>query len=234
MQISTFNCKPIESLNIKVDNCEIKEVTNTQFLGLTIDNHLSWDLHVNKVAKKVTSGLFALNKMSRLCNTNTLKIIYFAYIHSNISFGISIYGATSKKNLDRLLTMQKRAIRVILNLKCRESVKHHFKDLDIMTVYSLYIYEVINFTIQHNNHITNVGECHNYNLRNLGNIVIPAHKLKFFEKKTSFAGSKFFNYLPEYIKKERNNIVKFKKLTKSFFVATPLYSIDEYFAISRQ
>ena len=217
------------SAEITFDNNVIEEVTHTKFLGLIIDSNLKWDLHVDAVAKKVSSGLYALYKMAPICNLETLKIIYFAYIQSNITFGISIYGATAKKNLDRLLILQKRAIRIILDLKWRESVKDHFETLGFMTVYSLYIYETILYTKLHANNLHVLGEYHNYDTRGRNNIATPAHKLKFFEKKTSYAGGKFYNRLPNFIKNEVNNY-KFKALLKSYLISKPLYSIEEYYA----
>jgi len=217
------------SLEINFDNNVIEEVTQTKFLGLIIDSNLKWDLQVDAVAKKVASGLYALYKMASICNLETLKTIYFAYIQSNIAFGISIYGATAKKNLDRLLILQKRAIRIILNLKWRESVKEHFKNLGFMTVYSMYIYESILYIKIHAPNLPILGEYHNYETRSRNNIDTPAHRLKFFEKKTSYAGGKFFNKLPIFIKNE-NNIFKFKELLKAYLISKPLYSINEYYA----
>ena len=194
-----------------------------KFLGLVIDNNLSWDTHVNTVANKITSGIFALYKMSKLCDLESLKIIYYAYIQSSIAFGISVYGATSKKNLDRILVLQKRALRIMLGLEYRESVKEHFVTHNIMTVYSLYIYEVILYTRQHCDSLQLLGSNHNYQTRNRENFSIPAHKLKFFEKKTTFVGSKFINKLPVSLKTE-NNFTKFKSKLKLHVILTIIFS----------
>lgn len=230
MQIGTVNNKNkknLRSLSIMLENKQIKEITSTKFLGLVIDSSLGWGLHVDAVAKKVSSGLYALYKLSKLCNIKTLKVVYFAYVHANINFGISIYGATTKKNLDRLLILQKRAVRIMLNLKWRDTVKEQFKNLGIMTVYSMYIYEVIMYCKLNFTELCIVGENHNYDTRGRGNIATPVHRLGFFEKKTTFAGGKFYNKLPDYIKKEQN-IIKFKKFLKFYFIHKPLYSIEEY------
>src|SRR5436190_22273095 len=102
--------------------------------------------------------------MSKICNQDTLKQIYFALIHSHISYGISVYGATTKINLDKILKVQKKAIRVILNLKWNESVKHLFSELQILTIYNLYILETVVFT--HNNNYAQATLSHNYDTRN--------------------------------------------------------------------
>lgn len=79
MQFSTKQNKSVSPLEV-IFNIRQIEVTTTVFLELTIDNNLSWDTNVNIVANKITSGIFSLYKMSKLCGLETLKIIYYAYI----------------------------------------------------------------------------------------------------------------------------------------------------------
>jgi len=81
--------------------------------------------------------------MSVHCGLETLRHIYFAYIHSHISFGLCLFGATRKTNLEAILKQQKRAIRIILKLNYDQSDKEFFAKLKIPTVYGQYIYEFI-------------------------------------------------------------------------------------------
>lgn len=182
MQFHATNNKHLRNLSVLCNNKKIDETNSTTFLGLIIDSNLRWDLHIDLVAKKVTSGLYAMYKISKFLKFETLRMIYFAYIHSNIHFGIGIYGATTKKNLDRILLLQKRAIRIMLNLKWRDTVKEHFKNIGILTVYGMYIYEVIVYCKSHFNEFKLVGDNHNYNTRNIGQISIPAHRLQISQK----------------------------------------------------
>ena len=141
ISFSTKQSRSKMNPNIYIENEELLQVHSTKFLGLFIDENLSWDDHVNNVIRKTSSGIFALRQMSKLCNTAALKTIYYANIHSHISYGISIYGATTKKNLDKILLQQKRALRIMFNLKRRDSVKHLFAEHGIFTVYALYVFE---------------------------------------------------------------------------------------------
>lgn len=53
--------------------------------------------------------------MPKFCDVDWLKTVYYAY-NSNIANGIKIYIATAKKNMNRILLLQKRALRIIFNL----------------------------------------------------------------------------------------------------------------------
>jgi hypothetical protein len=70
-------------------------------------NTLLIDYYAEKVISKISSGVFALSRLKKFFDTDTLKTVYFSYIHSIISFGLLLYGATSKKNLDDILKLQK-------------------------------------------------------------------------------------------------------------------------------
>uniref|UniRef100_A0A1B6KWR8 Reverse transcriptase domain-containing protein n=1 Tax=Graphocephala atropunctata TaxID=36148 RepID=A0A1B6KWR8_9HEMI len=230
MEFSSKSISKLDTIEIRLDEIEVEQVTTIKFLGFHIDSHLCWDNHIDYVTKKVSLGNFMLYRLSKFCTIEILKVVYFAHINSIISFGINIYGATSKKNLNRILILQKRAIRIMLKLDWLESVREHFKNLNIMTVYSSYLYYTILYTKFNSKSISLVGSSHGYETRHRGNILIPRHRLKFYEKKTSFIGGKCINILPDLIKNE-NNFTKFKSLLKQFIIDRPLYSIEEFFEV---
>ena len=162
LEFKTKQNRSKSDFQVEIGNMSIEKVHHAKFLGLTIDSNLSWDEHIRILLKKLNSGLFALRRMSHLCNLPALKLIYFSYIHSHIAYGISVYGASKEGNLYEILKTQKQALRIMLNLDYGESVKKYFKELRIMTVFSLYIYETIIYIKMHapdninyiNNHAT--------------------------------------------------------------------------------
>lgn len=206
----------------------LEEVDSSRLLGILLDKNLDYTSHVEVVCKKIASGLYALRKMSFIINNiGTLKSIYFSFIHSHVSFGISLYGSTSIDNLDRILILQKEAVRIILKLNWLESVKEHFFNLNILTVYSLYIFEVI-LSVRKNLHkLTRVGSNHDYNTRGSNQIALESHRLTFFHKKPTHVGSKYYNLLPNDIKCI-DNYNQFKKKLKLFMIKKALYSFKDF------
>lgn len=161
--------------------------------------------------------------MKYYCNLPTLKTIYFALFQSHIVYGITIYGGTTKKNLDYILKLQKKAIKAMLDLSKNESVKTYFKELKFLTVYDLYILETIKFCKQNN--ITNT-QTHTYNTRN--HITSERHNLELYKKKTTYAGLKFLQYLPQDIANELN-VPKLISKLKSFLLSISCYSFEEFY-----
>lgn len=60
-----------------------------------------------------------------------------------------------KRKLNEILKVQKSVLRVMLKLHFTDSVKTSFKELRILTVFGLYIYDTIIFSKTNNSNIRN-------------------------------------------------------------------------------
>jgi hypothetical protein len=65
---------------------------NTKFLGFTLDNSLSWKTHIDTIAPKLSSACFALRVVKPLLSWDLLKMVYFLYFHSIMTYGIIFWG----------------------------------------------------------------------------------------------------------------------------------------------
>lgn len=218
-----LNPKPL----IEIHNTPIEKVDQTKFLGLILDESLTWDGHIQLIQRKVSSGLYALKSISKYCNLETLKMVYYSHIHSHISFGVVLYGATSDLNLQNILILQKKAIRIMLKLQQQESVKKLFSKLGILTIYGLYIMETILAVRQADERLPKLGSSHNYLTRNRNQLAAPQINLQFTRKKPIVAGIRFYNNLPKDIL-SIDNFLKFKMKLKHYLISQSLYSFEEF------
>ena len=83
---------------IHIDESTIKNTPFTKFLGITIDDCLTWSTHVNKLYDKLLSNKWLLQNAKRISLTSTLKPIYYAHIHSHLIYGLSIWGNLINKH----------------------------------------------------------------------------------------------------------------------------------------
>jgi len=70
----------------------------------------------------------------------TLRMVYFAYIHSIMSYGI-ILGGNQPYN-DKIFKIQKRVIRIITSSRMRDSCTELLKKLEMLPLYSQYIFSI--------------------------------------------------------------------------------------------
>jgi len=111
------------------------------------DSNLSWALHVEILLKKLSIACYMMKNLYYYLILHSLKTIYFTHFQSLLQFGIIFWSTTT--NLHKALTMQKRIIRVMLGLRHRSSCRQKFKKLQILTVSSAHILEMMMFVIKH-------------------------------------------------------------------------------------
>jgi len=89
-QYLEFRTKNYYNVNtqIKYDQGCITNASKIKFLGLTIDETLSWKQHIEQVLNKMCTACYALRNIKHIVPIDTLRVIYFTHIHSIISYGI--------------------------------------------------------------------------------------------------------------------------------------------------
>jgi hypothetical protein len=133
------------NLNIDYDDKSIEEMEATKFLGLQIDNNLHWKTHIQYIMPKLSSACFAMRKITSLMKTETLKLVYFAYFHSIMSYGI-IWGGNSTDS-KKGFYIQKRIIRIMAAAKRRASCRDLFKKFNILPLASKFLLSLLSFIV---------------------------------------------------------------------------------------
>ena len=127
-------------MNIKLCDKTIVQVNNTKFLGLTIEDNLSWSLHINNISSKISKSLGLMYKAKKVLPGLDLLPLYYSYIFPYLIYALPIWGGSSPMKLQPILKNLKRAIRIMANVKQRQSITQAFYDLKMLKVPELYIY----------------------------------------------------------------------------------------------
>jgi hypothetical protein len=86
---------------------------------------MNWQMHVQLILPKLGNACFAIRNMKFCSNTETLRMIYLAYFHSIMKYGIIFWGnSTEDKNV---FLLQKKTLRTIMGINRRNSCKQIFK-----------------------------------------------------------------------------------------------------------
>lgn len=210
---------------IKINGKTISQVNVTKFLGLNIDNALSWGTHIDTMAKRLSSTCYALFRLSKLASRNTLLSYYYAHFVSRVSYGIIFWG--SSHNSERLFKLQKKAIRYIAGASKGETCKIFFKNLQILTLPCIYILEILIYIKNNLNLFLPNNYNHNYNTREGYNLMIPLHSLSKYEESPKYMSIILYNKLPNRFK-SITNLNTFKRDVKSYLIQNSFYSIEEF------
>ena len=129
-----------------IDGTVIEQKTEARFLGVIIDDKLSWSAHINAVRRKMTryTGI-----MYRLKNQLPVKVrlqIYHSFVQCHLNYCSTVWGFSSKSLLDSLFRAQKRGIRAVMPGFVRyfytdgeypSHTKSCFNEYKIPTIYNL-------------------------------------------------------------------------------------------------
>jgi len=56
-------------------------INSTKFLGLIINNTLSWKDHIAALTSKVNKACYATRAIKHIISSDMLRTIYFSYVH---------------------------------------------------------------------------------------------------------------------------------------------------------
>ena len=96
----------------------------------------------------------------------------------------------------RYLYSKKTIIRIITNTRPRDSCREVFKSMEILTLYSQYIYSLVLYTVNNKHLFDTNNEIHKYKTRNNNNLHRPIANLSKFNNGAYMSGIKVFNRLP--------------------------------------
>jgi hypothetical protein len=75
-RISTFNSSP----SLTINDVPVRPVSHTKSLGVHIYENLTWNVHIEKLGKKVASGIGALKRIRPFVPPSTMQLILFTIV----------------------------------------------------------------------------------------------------------------------------------------------------------
>ena len=107
----------IELLSPILMSCgPLKRVQTTKFLGIIVDENLSWESHTKYMTRKLSNFVPIIAKLKGICSKKILKLIYNYLINSNIVYCNTAGGAFNTA-LATLQVIQKKIVLAMVGLK---------------------------------------------------------------------------------------------------------------------
>ena len=121
--------------DIFINNVKISMTDKTKFLGVIIDEFLSFQPHIMYIKGKVAKGFGVLLKARKVFNQETLVALYYSMIYPYLSYCIHVWGSAYLNHLKDLVSLQKRIIRVISSVHPLTHTVLLFKSLTMITAF---------------------------------------------------------------------------------------------------
>ena len=135
--------RPLENrIVLTLAGKKIFESKKVKYLGIILDDRLTWRIHINELCKKLGRTVGMLFKLRHQCNKRILRSLYFSLFESHLSYGLPVWGSANQTLRQKLSLLQKKAIRAISFADFHAHTSPLFKDLNILKVDDLFRYQI--------------------------------------------------------------------------------------------
>ena len=205
---------PSINLNLNYSEESLKVVSNDKILGVFVDDNLVWSDHVRHICKKISSYIWLLSKIKYFLSLEHRVQFYKSYIQPHIDFCSIVWANSSESNKMKILKMQKRACRVVLDYNVNDS-HEAFRSLKILSVYDRLFLRKAKFMFKVYHGLTPQYVSENFMLRNemdmsinlrssaAGCFVPPLPKRECFKQSMRYSGCLIWNSLPNNVKQSQ-------------------------------
>jgi hypothetical protein len=160
---------------------------------------------------------------------NTLKLVYFAYFNSVLSYGLIFWGNST--DINKVFYIQKKIIRIMAGVKIRVSCRKLFRKFNVLPLPSEFVLCLVSFVVENLDKFQRNTDVHNLNTRRKYDLHMPNTNLTKYKKIVYHTGIKLFNNLPPTIKSLNHDIKVFKPALKDYLLTHFFYSIDDFTSV---
>ena len=215
---------------IVIDQKEVRRVKCVKYLGMTVDDKLTWSQHVDYISSKITCNIGILKRISHFIPKESLLLLYHTLIEPYFKCCSIVWGQCSETLKDKLQTLQNKAARAIAKVRYDEA--NHSKlltDFGCLSVRKLIKLDMGIFACKELNNLNReqdirpfqkLDEQHTYNTRSVtnNNLFIPRGNTQLFNRTMSYSGSRLWNEIPYEIRRVQT-LEDFKDKLKTYLTA---------------
>ena len=132
----------LRNIKLSINNNDLEKVTKVKFLGVVLDDSLSWREHVHSCKNKIASGIYAINSTKHILTRPHRIKLYNSLVKSHLNYGILLYGSSYDMYLKFLRVQQNKTIRCVYGATYNASAAPLYKELNILNIDSMYKLEL--------------------------------------------------------------------------------------------
>jgi hypothetical protein len=140
-------------LNIVIDGISINQVNNTKFLGLHIDESLTWIDHLTHISSKISKNIGIIKRLSKIVPHHVLITLYNTLIAPYLNYCNIIWASNYPGRLTPLEALQKRVVIIICNTDRLASTSSLFKQLNLLKLQDINILQIAQFMYKYHHHL---------------------------------------------------------------------------------
>lgn len=214
--------------NLTIGNADsvmhIQAVKSIKYLGVIIDQHFRWNLHINQLTNKLRPFISKFKHLKNFLDIHQLKTLYHSFIGSQLSYGIIAWGSARKCYKKGLEVIQKWILKIIFNKRRTYPSDDLYGEAGIFDIRQLYASCIL---VRLHKRLNSVPyPDHHYDTRNR-NLICRKQRCRkdVGQRNFSFIGWKLLDSLPLEIKTEAV-YNKYKRKVNRWLLETPRDTIS--------
>ena len=196
----------MSNLDLYLNNETLTSVTSEKLLGVVLNSSLSWNSHVTFLCGKISSQLALLRRIRHLLPLRARRLFYTCYIESTLDYCSVVWGNCDQLNFNKILRLQKQAIRLVCGAKWDEPTGPLFKSLRLLPLNNrlkyhvgVQMFKIVNgLCPKYLCNLFQPANCHSTrSLRStfFNNLQLPGIRTEIMRKSLSYFGSLLWNNL---------------------------------------
>lgn len=208
-------------LTLSIDGkvVEIRSKSAHKYLGVTLDSHLRWNVHVDNMVRTIRPLLYKFKYMRTFLDINYMRVLYYAFVEARLQYGILSWGAALPVHLKKLEVLQKKILKIMFKKENTYPSKALFKESGLLDIRQLYMCNTLMYLYK-NKHLMKKVD-HQYETRNKAELFIQVDRMKkaLGQRSLRYQARRIFNAIPEVYKKytfEVNSVRLMRSRIKSY------------------
>ena len=149
---SNQKTRKLQNVEIFLDNIKITRTETAKFLGVVIDENLTWKNHINYIENKIAKNVGIIKRVRYLLSEKTLNTLYNTLVLPYINYCNIIWANNKPTRLQPLLLLQKRCMRVITNSPYNSHSSPLFAKLNQLTITDINKVLIATFMFRYHSH----------------------------------------------------------------------------------
>jgi len=229
-KLMLFTPRPVSVLReITFNGTILQWVDEFRYLGLILDNKISFNKHINLVCQGLSKAQGVLRALSKVLPFPSLKTLFYALSLSKLSSTLVIWGGVPFNRKKRVITLLNKSLRSMLRVRYDENnipltcTSELYRKSEILKLDDMYRFQVLKFmnrALYHDERLFKSAFAplvpqHSHNTRGV-RFNLPPVRLEIEKSGTVFNCVKYFNELPDEFKHDCSKMflkIKFRDFT---------------------
>lgn len=214
-----------KKLNIHTPNCTdgdmcncptIEKISNIKYLGVFLDQHLRWDVHVSYIVTRLRHLAYKFYNLRDVLSMKSLLLVYNSLVESVLRYCITIWGGMFGNVLNSVQVIQNTIIKIIYKKSKLSDTQKLYVESNLLNVRSLYATNCLFWMYTNKSTFYMTKSNNTRSMQNL-HVYVPMFKKAHTQRTIFYFGPKLYNVLP-LVLKNNTHFKKYKELIKQFVI----------------